>query len=188
MITLASSSPRRKWILKKHRVDFRVVRPEYHEKKISGKSPSQIVRIHALGKAVSVIHKISSGTILAADSVVYFKGRILGKPRHLKQAAHFLKLLQGQWQTVYTGVALLQIQAGKVRQKKVFVEKTRIFLKKMNPKQIRAYFRRVNPLDKAGGYALQAGSFAGAQRIRGSYFNAVGLPIERLLSIMKSHG
>lgn len=184
MIILASGSPRRRQILKKHGIRFRVIRPEYHEKKIIDKSPSQLVRIHAIGKAMSVVRKISSGTILSADSIVYCRGRIIGKPRTLKEAKSFLNLLQSRWQTVYTGVAILRVEARKIRRKIIFVEKTRIFLEKMNPGKIKAYFRKVNPLDKAGGYALQAGRFSGSKQIRGSYFNAVGLPIETILSII----
>lgn len=185
MITLASNSPRRRQILKEHGIRFRVVRPEYHEKSDSGKGPSRLVREHALGKAMSVAQKIPSGTVLSADSIVYCGGRIIGKPRDLKEAARFLDLLQGRWQTVYTGVAILKMEAGKIHKKIIFVEKTRIFLEKMKPEEIKAYFRKVNPLDKAGGYALQAGKFSGTKRIRGSYFNAVGLPIERILGIIK---
>ncbi len=186
MIYLASSSTRRKQILKKHGIRFRVIRPEYHEKRMAGKIPSAVVRLHAVAKARSVVHKISSGTVLAADSIVYCQGRIIGKPRDLKEASRFLKFMQGRWQTVYTGVALFQVRSGKIRHKNVFVEQTRIFLEKMNPKQMKAYFRRVNPLDKAGGYALQAGRFSDLKKIRGSYFNAVGLPIERILSIINT--
>lgn len=185
MITLASSSPRRKQILKAHGIPFRVISPSYVEKNILKKRPAQLVRMHAVGKAMSVVEKVSSGTILSADSIVYCGGRIIGKPRSLKEAGHFLRLLQGRWQTVYTGVAILRVEDGKIRKKIVFVEKTRIFLEKMDPKQIKTYFRKVNPLDKAGGYALQAGKFSGTKRIHGSYFNAVGLPIERILGIIK---
>lgn len=187
MIYLASSSARRKQILKKHGIRFRVIRPEYHEKKVSGKGPSQIVRLHALGKAMSAVQKISFGTILAADSIVYCGNRVIGKPRDMKQAEIFLRFLQGRWQTVYTGVALLWIQASAVRKKIVFVEKTRLFFTNMDQDQIKAYFRRVNPLDKAGGFALQAGRFFEPDNIRGSYFNAVGLPIERILSIISHY-
>ena len=186
MITLASSSPRRRQILKAHGIRFRVVSPNYDEKNVRSKDPARLVRMHAVGKAMSVAQKISSGTVLSADSIVYCAGRIIGKPRDLKEANRFLNLLQGRWQTVYTGVAILGINAGVIRKKIIFVEKTKIFLEKMDPKEIKAYFRKVNPLDKAGGYALQAGKFSGTKRIRGSYFNAVGLPIERILSIIKS--
>ena len=184
MIILASNSPRRRQILKKHGITFRVVRPDYEEKMIPGKSPSRLVREHAVGKAMSVAQKISSGTILSADSIVYCGGRIIGKPRDVKQAARFLNFLQSRWQTVYTGVAILKIQGGTIRRKTLFVEKTRIFIEKMKPEEIKSYFRKVNPLDKAGGYSLQAGRFSGTKRIRGSYFNAVGLPIETILSII----
>ena len=185
MIILASNSPRRRQILRLHGIRFRTFRPDYHEKNNSGNSPARLVRMHAVGKAMSVAQRISKGEVLSADSIVYCAGRIVGKPRNMAEASRFLKLLQGRWQTVYTGVAIFWVRGGRIRKKMIFVEKTNIYLEKMNAKQIKAYFRKVNPLDKAGGYALQAGRFSGTKRIRGSYFNAVGLPIERILSIMR---
>lgn len=162
-----------------------MVRPDFHEKNHPGASPGHLVREHALGKALSAAKKVKNGTILAADSIVYCGGKVIGKPRSLAEARRFLNFLQGRWQTVYSGVALLKVRGGKVKKKTVFMEKTRIFLEKMSREQVDAYFRKVNPLDKAGGFALQAGKYSCPTRIKGSYYNAVGLPIERLLSIIK---
>ena len=81
---------------------------------------------------------------------------------------------------VYTGVALLEMESGKVTRKRVFVEKTRVFLREMDEKAVRRYFLRVDPMDKAGSYAIQARGEGIVRRVKGSFSNAMGLPMERL--------
>lgn len=181
MIYLASTSPRRRALLKRAGISFRILKPDYHEGRKGPGGPSRRVRIHALQKALSCKRKIEEGTILAADTLVYSEGEILGKPRNLKEARLILEKLQGRWHSVYTGVAVLSVASGRVLQKKVFFEKTRVRLKKLTPSRIRNYFKRVSPLDKAGAYALQSPSGGIVEGVRGSFTNAVGLPMERLL-------
>lgn len=181
MIVLASSSPRRRALLREAGIRFRVVRPDYEEKMIKGLSPRELVLRHAAGKAASVV---ADKTVLAADTVVYFRGKIIGKPRDINQACRILTQLQGQWHTVWTGVAVRMRKEGKVRDK-VFAVKTLVRIRPMTDTEIRSYFRRVNPLDKAGAYAIQS-KHAIVESVRGSYTNAVGLPMERLLTILKA--
>ncbi len=175
MLYLASTSPRRKKILRDARIDFRVLRPSHDEASFSGKrSPSQWVQQHALAKARSVSHRVSEGVILGADTIVYFHGKIIGKPKNLKEASKILSQLQGRWHTVYTGVALLG------KSPVVFYDKTRVFLKKMSPADVRGYFKKVNPLDKAGAYAIQSKKNLIVLKVKGDFFNAVGLPMKKL--------
>ena len=181
MLYLVSGSPRRRRILKEHGVKFQALTPDYLEEKIPGKPPSAVVRIHAMGKAMSAVKKIVSGTILAADTIVYFDGKIIGKPGDLKEAAKILNRLQGKWHTVYTGVMILRVRPGRPQRKEFFFETTHVLLKKLDRKMIRSYFQKVNPLDKAGAYAIQSKRFPIVQEIRGSFSNAMGLPIEKVL-------
>src|SRR3989338_3012614 len=110
MIYLASTSPRRKAILKSSGIPFRAVKPDYKEKKPARNlSPSFVVQKHALAKAISVAKKVRQGIVIGADTVVYFRGKIIGKPKDLKEAAGTLGALEGRWHVVYTGVALLKI-------------------------------------------------------------------------------
>ena len=183
MIILASTSPRRKRILKAMKVKFRSVSPDYHEHDPAGFPVRQLVKRHALGKALSVARKISDGTVLGCDTVVYFKRKIIGKPKNLKDAFRILGTLQGTRHEVYTGVAVLWIKRSKLLKKIVFCEKTVVRLRKMGRAEMAASFRRIDPLDKAGGYAIQSKNSGIFQILKGSYLNAVGLPAERLMKI-----
>ncbi len=178
MVYLASTSPRRKKILREMGVRFRILLPKYDEKRIPGAGPARLVRIHALGKAVSAAKLILNGKILSADTIVYWDKKIIGKPRNMKEAFKILGSLQGRWHQVYTGVAVLEMHSGKIKSRRVFVEKTKVRLKAMSTDQIRSYFKKVNPLDKAGAYAIQVKQGGVVEEVSGSFSNAVGLPIE----------
>ncbi|MGH7198666.1 MAG: Maf family protein, partial [Candidatus Omnitrophota bacterium] len=84
---------------------------------------------------------------------------------------------------VYTGVAILWVKRSKLLKRIEFCEKTVVRLKKMGRAEMAASFRRINPLDKAGGYAIQSKNSGVFQILKGSYLNAVGLPAERLMKI-----
>lgn len=180
MIYLASTSPRRKKILQKLRLRFRVISPSYEEKNETKKPPSVLVRKHALAKAVSCVSKVRDGIILGADTLVYCGNSIIGKPKNMKDAFKILNHLQGGWHTVYTGVALLNIKHSRMIKKMVFSEKTRVRLRVMNRMAIESYFKKINPLDKAGAYAIQSDKANIIEEVRGSLTNAIGLPVERL--------
>lgn len=180
MLYLASRSPRRKRLLKSLKLPFCVVRPFYKEENFSGRPPMRAVRTHALGKARSVVRRIRSGSVLAADTVVCFRGRVIGKPKDRRDAFRILNRLQGRWHTVYTGVAILFLKDGRVRKERVFCQRTRVKLKKMSRAAIAGYFKKVNPLDKAGAYAIQSARANIVDELKGSFSNAVGLPLERL--------
>src|SRR3989338_4954805 len=177
MICLASTSPRRKSLLKKAGLSFRVVALSYHEDKTIKASPIRLVCNHALGKAKSCVKKVKNGTILSADTFVYLHGKIFGKPKTKKDAVRMLGVLQGRRHFVYTGVAILKISDGKIKKRRIFTEKTQVWIKKLTLKGIRNYFKKVNPLDKAGAYAIQSCHGGIIQNVKGSFSNAVGLPI-----------
>ena len=185
MILLASASPRRRRLLKEAGLHFRVVKPSYHEKRIAGASPERLTRTHAVGKAASVARHVQDGTILAADTVVAFRGRILGKPKSLSGARRMLGALCGHWHRVVTGVALVQVRKGKAVRRKVFTQSTRVFLKDLPGKKLDAYLRRIRPLDKAGSYAIQSRRDCRVGDWKGSFTNAVGLPMEELKKALR---
>lgn len=180
VIYLASTSPRRKRILKASGIAFKIVAPDYEENGPAHFSPSRTVKEHALGKARSVVGKISDGIVIGCDTIVYFRKKIIGKPKNLKDAFRILGALQGRRHSVYTGVAVLRVAASQIRKKTVFYEKTDVYLKKMSRGGIARYFRRMNPLDKAGAYAIQSRKQGIVAKVKGSFLNAVGLPAECL--------
>ena len=180
MIWLASTSPRRKTILRQLGLRFRAVAPAYEEGHPGRRRPAVLVRRHALEKALAVVRAAREGVIIGADTIVWFDGKIIGKPKNLADAHKTLAKLQGCWHVVYTGVAILKVREVVVFHRRVYVEKTRILIRRMSAADIRRYFRRVNPLDKAGSYVIQA-RFSVVERVQGSFFNAMGLPAESLI-------
>lgn len=181
MIYLASTSARRRVLLKKAGISFHLLKPDYAEDDTLKGIPSKVVRIHAFKKAQSCLGLVQNGIILAADTVVYLKGQIIGKPKNMRDARHMLGMLQGRWHVVYTGVAIFRIDHGKAVKKVVFFERTKVHIKKLTSKAINHYFKRVNPLDKAGAYAIQSSHGGIVQEIKGPLSNAIGLPIERVI-------
>ncbi len=186
MLYLASISPRRKQILRELGLRFRAVKPSYREGHLSGLTPAQIVKRHAMGKALAAAKSVKSGVILAADTIVYFKKRVMGKPKNHEDAVRTLSFIQGHWHAVYTGVALLKVEKGRIAREKVFYETTRVCLKKMDKKDIGVYFKKINPLDKAGAYAIQSKNQNIIAEVKGSFSNAVGLPQEILMKQLKA--
>lgn len=180
MIYLASTSPRRRRLLRSAGMRFRVVRSRYQEKNRISDAPAKTARRHALGKALSAASAVKNGIILGADTLVWQKGRLIGKPKDLPEAFRILTRLQGKDHSVYTGVALVRMSAGKEVKRRVFCVKSVVRLKAMDRADMAAYFRRIRPLDKAGAYAAQAARSGIVRRVRGSFSNVVGLPLEAL--------
>lgn len=185
MIYLASSSPRRKTLLKKAGIAFQILKPSYEEENNLKGSPSRIVQTHARRKGESCLKEVTDGIVISADTIVYFRGQIIGKPGNMKEAFSILGKLQGQWHSVYTGVAILKIVSGKIARKIIFFEKTKVRLKKLSSQEIENYFERVNPLDKAGAYAIQSSHDGIVEDVKGLFSNAIGLPIEKILKELR---
>ena len=187
-IYLASGSPRRKTLLRQARIRFTLVKPDYEEKNENRLVPSVLTKKHALGKALSVASKVKMGVIISADTVIFFKGKILGKPKTKAYAFKMLGNLCGHWHDVVTGVALLKVEKGQIVKKSVFSVKSRVYLNYFNTNEIKHYFLKVNPMDKAGAYAAQSQKPGIVGKVRGSFSNVVGLPMEKLkkeLNVLK---
>jgi len=181
VIYLASTSPRRRALLKRAGITFRILRPDYEEGKELKAPSSKIVQAHAVKKAKSCMGQIKNGTVLAADTVVSLDGKIFGKPKTMKEARLILGKLQGRRHFVYTGVAIFKLVEGRAVKRTVFFEKTEVRLKGLTARGIENYFKRVNPLDKAGAYAIQSPHGGIVQGVSGLFSNAVGLPVETIL-------
>ncbi len=183
-IYLASTSPRRLSLLKEAGIAVHKMKPDYEEVDKKHLSTRQLVKNHALGKAASMAGLVSKGVLVAADTLVIFRGKRIGKPKDMKGAFRILSLLQGKTHSVLTGVAVLSIKKGAVQSKIYFAEKTEVTLKPLSPEGIKTYFKRINPLDKAGAYAIQSQRQTIVSHIKGSYTNAVGLPMEKLKKVL----
>ena len=146
--------------------------------------PDAQVRALALRKAEAVRDTISGeAVIIAADTLVYIDGEVLGKPECPDEAFHMLKTLQGRCHTVYTGVAIL-----KADDSRVFADVTRVCFRELSDAEINAYIATGEPFDKAGAYGVQDKGALLVDRIDGDYFTVVGLPVAKLAVTLAEMG
>ncbi len=175
LLILASSSPRRREILAKAGIPFRVRPADVDERVLRGETPIRHVLRLARAKAEAV-HRKPGEIVLGADTIVVAGGAILGKPRDAADARRMLRLLAGRWHRVITGIFL----AGD-GEAVTGAETTRVHFLPMSRAEIAAYVATGEPMDKAGAYAIQGLASKFVDRIEGCYFNVVGLPVSRVL-------
>lgn len=182
-IVLASSSPRRRYLLGLVRIRHRVIKPCVREEDHAHEDPvKHVVRLARL-KALSVKPRVKSGLILGADTIVVHGGDILEKPEDKADARRMLRRLSGRWHQVYTGLALVDAASGR---KAEGYERSLVKIRRLSDAEIDAYIATGEPMDKAGSYGIQGYGAAIVEKVRGCYFNVVGLPIVRLLYLARS--
>jgi len=178
-VILASASPRRAELLRPFLPAVQVVPsevPEVHDEQLTA---WEMAQVNAYRKARAVAKRLPDALVLAADTLVYLDGetRLFGKPVDRDHAFRMLADLQGRTHAVITGVCLLH--ARKHRQR-IFADWTDVTFHPLTAGQIREYLALVNPLDKAGAYAIQEHGERIVAEVCGSYSNVVGLPVERV--------
>jgi nucleoside triphosphate pyrophosphatase len=184
-IVLASASPRRRELLEQTGLRFEVEPTDYDEETTSASEPHEIARELSLGKARAAARKHRKALVIAADTLVVLGDRIIGKPHTNAQARDMLRALNGKAHSVITGFTVLDTETGKVLSKSV---ETRVHMKKLTLKEIDSYVRTKEPLDKAGGYAIQGWGAALVDRIEGDFSNVVGLPLSALADSLSGFG
>ncbi len=185
LLILASTSPRRRYLLEQAGLKFSVIPSNIDETKIPLSSPETYVRILSEAKADSVSRKYPDKWVIGADTIVLKNGTILGKPESMDDARIMLKQLSGQTHQVLTGYAIVC----KAKNRK-FSEtiKTDVLFKHLSDEEIEWYIHTKEPFDKAGSYAIQGlGTFL-VRSIRGSYTNVVGLPVCEVVEFLIKEG
>ena len=177
---LASSSPRRSQILQMIGWPFEVGAVEVDESLWDDESPRAYVERLAAAKAKAAAQVYSHRPILAADTIVVVDEHILAKPFDTEDGKRMLRLLQGRWHQVLTGVALIT-ESGM----EVDVEMTEVRFAPMNEAEIDWYVSTAEPMDKAGAYAIQGKGSRFIEGIRGDYFNVMGLPVRLLYELIR---
>ncbi len=186
-IILASASPRRKELLEKAGVSFRII-PSTEKERITSVLPEEIVKELSFQKAHSVADKIEEDfVVIGADTIVAYGDTILGKPKDEEDAVQTLLKLQGNTHQVYTGVTVLAGAKSGCR-KFTFAERTDVTFYPVSEEDIREYVKSGEPMDKAGSYGIQGEFGIYVKGICGDYLNVVGLPVARLLYEMKRQG
>ena len=184
-LILASSSPRRRELMRVIGVPFRVVPSRVEETPHAGEPFRNFVRRAAREKGEEVASRYPEAFVLAADTVVVVGNRMLGKPEDRADGARMLRLLQGREHRVHTAVCLLRRSTGYADEA---VETTRVAFRSLTGQEIRAYLRTGESDDKAGAYAAQGRGNLLIERISGSYTNVVGLPMTRVLEMLQRTG
>ncbi len=176
-LILASNSPRRQQLLQELGVRFTVKTKPVDEHYPEDLAPGAVAEYLARKKGIAYQADLSEDElIITADTVVVIGTEILNKPADEQQAKQMLEKLSGRSHQVITGVCLT------TRQTQISCkDTTNVFFRDLTNREIDYYIRRYGPYDKAGGYAIQEWiGMIGITRIEGSYFNVVGLPVEKL--------
>jgi len=140
-------------------------------------SPYELCQLNAHRKARSVAKKFPDALVIGADTLVFLGRKVFGKPKDLIEAKEMLLLLQGKTHQVVTGVSLIH---QRTYREKVFAVGTDVTFHPLGEEQVLNYLKKINPLDKAGAYAIQEHGTLIVSEISGSYSNVVGLPLEQL--------
>jgi len=181
-IVLGSQSPRRNELLKGLNLNFIVEIIDVEEN-----YPKSIVGVDipmylAEKKAKAYISKMKNNTLLiTADTIVWHEGKVLGKPVDENDARKMLQTLSGKTHHVITGVCISTL-----KQKKIFHVISEVRFSRLSPLEIDYYLENYQPYDKAGSYGVQEWiGYVGVEHINGSYFNVMGLPVQRLYNELK---
>lgn len=183
-LVLASNSPRRQQLLKGLDLDFEVITyPDVDESFPDNITGYQIAPFLSEQKAKSY-HKLLDKTtlVITADTIVWFENKVLNKPIDREEAMGMLKMLSGQKHTVYTGVTISSLD-----EQRTFCSETHVWFRELKDKDIEYYVDHYKPYDKAGAYGAQEWiGYVAIQKIEGSYFNVMGLPVQQLYTELEN--
>jgi len=184
-IILASASSRRKQLLEQIGLEFKVVPSNSTEAINSCSDIHMLAKSISQKKALSMATKYKNAVIIAADTIGGFEGQILGKPGTADEAREMLSAMSGKSHSVITGFTVLDTDTYRAVSKSV---ETTVWFRKLAAKEIDAYVKSGEPLDKAGAYGIQGLGAVLVERIEGDYFNVMGLPLSALSESLKEFG
>jgi septum formation protein len=184
-VILASISSRRKQLMKLLKIKFKAVDSKYKEVLRHDLSHSELVKFLALGKARAAAKKYPRAIIIAADTIVSFRGQAIGKPKNQTEAFTMLSSFSGKSNLVVTGTVILDALS---KQTIIFSAKNKIYFKKLSSAEIKKYIASGEPFDKAGGYNLQGLGFNLIKKMEGDFTTALGLPMAGVFNALKALG
>ena len=174
-IILASKSPRRQQLLKELNIPFTIKTKEVAENYSKLLKKKQITEYLAKLKAAAFTNLQEKDILVTSDTIVWFKGKPLEKPKDLEDAKKMLRQLSGKKHSVYTSICLKSKS-----KERVFSDKTTVYFKNLTSDEIDYYVENYQPLDKAGSYGVQEWiGLIGIKKIKGSYYNIVGFPVHK---------
>jgi nucleoside triphosphate pyrophosphatase len=181
-VILASGSPRRADLLRAAGIPFRVIAPTAPEPRYEGGPPRSYAMEIARLKAREVAAALDAGHVVGADTVVLWRGQVLGKPADRTEARSMLERLSGDRHEVLTAVAVVNAATGR------FVahsDRTALTLRPLGDAEVEEYLDSGEPMDKAGAYALQGGAAAWVTKIEGDRETVIGLPTRLVRALLQ---
>ena len=180
-LILASASPRRSELLRNAAIAFTVEPANIPEEPLRNEAPLDYAQRLARDKALAVFALHPDDAVLGADTVVVIDEHLLEKPADSGDAARMLRLLSSRSHQVITGICLL---AHGFQESTAVI--TEVSFSRLSDDEINAYVRTGEPMDKAGAYAIQGIASRWTDRIDGSYFNVVGLPVPQVYRMLRA--
>ena len=178
-LILASQSPRRRELLGLFHIPFEIRVADIDEAMDPGQAPfDEVARVSR--RKAEAIPREADDIVVAADTIVVCRGRVLGKPRDAADARQMLELLSGRDHQVMTGLTVLRGSTAVTH-----TEVTDLHFRPLTAAEIDAYIASGEPMDKAGSYGIQGGAALFCEKMNGDYYNVVGLPVCRLGQILK---
>jgi septum formation protein len=183
-LILASSSPRRKELLREEGIEFEVFPAAISEDQHPGEPPLDYALRLAREKAADVARRFPQDFVLGADTIVVVDGEVLGKPLDRQDAARMLRLLSGRAHQVTTAVSVIAL--GRAPDTRSLT--TDVHFRALEEHEIQEYVAGGEPMDKAGAYAVQGGAARFVIRLEGDYSNVVGLPVPLVREMLRACG
>ena len=182
-IILASGSPRRKYLLEKLGIGFEIqvmnIPEDYPDNLQGDQIPLYLAKAKAEAFPVAAFKR--NTLVIAADTIVWYNNKNLGKPAGYNEAFVMLKSLSGKKHDVITAVCLRSMS-----NTRTFFSRTAVYFKNFSDNEISYYIKEYKPYDKAGAYGIQEWiGDIGVEKIEGSYFNVMGLPVQQLYQELK---
>ncbi|MDO8667524.1 MAG: nucleoside triphosphate pyrophosphatase [bacterium] len=184
-IVLASGSPRRKKLMEQIGLEFEIVESNFDEDSVNLADPIELAKFLALKKAQAVVARYDDAIIIGADSVVIFKGQVLGKPKTAVDAKRVLRELSGKKNRGITGYCLIDTKNKTVVNKH---SEAVVKFRTLSDAEIDEYVATGEPLDMAGSYGLMDKGAVLMESIRGNFYSIVGLPINEVYVELKKMG
>jgi septum formation protein len=182
-VVLASASPRRRDLLNLIGIAHEVRPANIDETMRPREAPRRYAERLAREKASAMATRDPDLVTIGADTVVVINRKVLGKPADADDAARMLRMLSGREHTVITAVAV-----SRGRKLRSAVEEVRVKFRRLRDDEIDAYIAMGEPMDKAGAYGIQGYGATIVERIEGDYFAVMGLPLVRLVGLMRDVG
>lgn len=178
-VILASQSPRRKELMGLFHIPF-IIRVSDADETMDPKASAAQQVAQVSRRKAEAVSREPDDVVIAADTIVVCGGEILGKPRDTADASRMLHMLSGRDHQVMTGMTVLRGDRCLV-----CTEITDIHFRDLTDREIDAYIRTGEPMDKAGSYGIQGGAALFAERLVGDYYNVMGLPVCRLGQLLR---